>query len=114
MQTFKTLKYIEKTVMLSAAELSKWVSLIVVREQLPLPIFTIYINEMLKSLMLLFMYSYRECFISFLVHKGIDVTRCEIWGCTVFPPIQWSQGGQICTIPVLCNKYAPHTAPQNQ
>lgn len=57
MQRFKTLKYTEKTIMLSAAELSKWGSLIVVREQLLLPIFSTYINEMLKSLMLLFLYS---------------------------------------------------------
>lgn len=62
MKAFKTLKYIEKIIVLSAAELSKWVSLLVDTEKLLLPVFTMYINEMLKSLMLLFMYSIQRIF----------------------------------------------------
>lgn len=62
MKAFKTLKYIEKIIVLSAAELSKWVSLLVDTEKLLLPVFTMYIDEMLKSLMLLFMYSIQRIF----------------------------------------------------
>lgn len=62
MKAFKTLKYIEKIIVLSASELSKWVSLLVDTEKLLLPVFTMYIDEMLESLMLLFMYSIQRIF----------------------------------------------------